>query len=71
MNTNHRRLIAAGLVALALVIHLAGCQTMRAHPYLTGFVATSLVISAGTHHSSDSDRHIPTPSVDCSNGGCR
>jgi uncharacterized lipoprotein YajG len=35
------------LAAIALALALTGCQTMRDHPKVTAFVATSLALSAG------------------------
>lgn len=59
--------IKLAMAALLLAMAASGCQTMREHPRTTAFIAGSLVISLGTHHSSnDADRHIATPSVDCS-----
>lgn len=63
-----------GLVLLALLA-LTACQTMRDHPRTTAFIAGSLVLTAGgalRHNANtDTDRHVPTPTVSCSQGQCR
>lgn len=64
---------------LALGVLLGGCASVREvaarHPIVTGFVACSLVLSAGgalRHHDEAPDpQHIPTPNVNCANGSCQ
>lgn len=63
MTASRMELIAATLLCLAGT----GCATIERHPKTAAFIAGSLVLTLGTHHSSnDADKHIATPGVDCS-----
>lgn len=66
-------------LALALaLLALVGCEPLQVfavrHPYVTGFAATSLVLTAGgalRHNANtDTDRHLHTPTVSCSQRKC-
>lgn len=63
------------IAALACALALSGCATIERHPYISGFVATSIAISAGKalrdHHESFRPTDIETPTVDCSTVSCR
>jgi len=62
------------MAALLLAMAASGCQTIERYPRTSAFIAGSLVLTAGgalRHDHTDADRHIPTPSVNCANGGCR
>lgn len=58
---------------------LSGCasftETAKRHPYVTGFVVTSLALSGAkalqNHHGSLRPTDIETPTVDCSVTSCR
>jgi len=60
------------LLLMASLLALTGCATCERHPVAcwAGAVIVAGSIAASTNHRTDGG-HIPTPSVDCSTGGCR
>lgn len=56
------------------LLALSGCATIERHPYLSGFIATSIAISAAKSLDGRRDgtaHDVTTQPVNCANGSCK